>query len=128
MKKVFYFLLLFGLIAAFVAVPRNISAKGPIPAESEAWEWYTEGVTGVEIPMYKITTAPREWYQLKATGLVVDGATKICHRFDAGRYGWTGEIFHLVDDAWIKMPTTVGWVPTEEGTRSSCTLMPRVSA
>ena len=128
MKKYFVFLLLFGLIAAFIAAPTTISAKGPIPPtpkpQAEIWEWYGEGVTGEEIPMYTITTTPREWLQLKANGLKVEGATKICHGFDAGRYGWTGEIFRLVGDAWVKLPTTVGWVPTEEGHFMACAVAP----
>ncbi len=126
MKRYLIFLLLFGLIAAFIAAPTTISAKGPVPPtpKPEVWELYSEGVAGEEIPMYTITTAPREWLQLKANGLKVDGATKICHGFDAGRYGWTGEIFRLVGDAWVKLPTTVGWVPTEEGSYMACAIAP----
>lgn len=124
MKKYLIFLLLFGLIAVFTAAPRTISAKGIIPPQPEVWDWYGEGVTGEEVPMVNITTTPREWYQLKANGLRVDGATKVCHGFDAGRYGWTGEIFRLVGDAWVKLPTTVGWVPTEEGHYMACAQAP----
>ena len=128
MKKYFVSLLLFALIAAFIAVPRNISAKGPMPPapkpQVEIWEWYAEGVTGEVIPMHTITTKPREWYQLKADALKVDGATQICHGFDDGRYGWTGEIFRLVGDAWVKLATTVGWVPNEEGHYMACAQAP----
>ena len=77
----FVFVLVF-LTAAFIIT----AAPVPMP-EPEVWEWYGEDITGEEIPMVKITTTPRDWYQLRSTGLKVDGATKICHGFDDGRYG-----------------------------------------
>jgi hypothetical protein len=127
MKKYLIFLLVFVFIVTFTAAPKTVNAvpypNGFTPAP-EVWEWYTEGVTGEEIPMYTITTTPRDWYQLKTTGLKVDGATKICHGFDAGRYGWTGEIFRLVEGNWVKLTTTVGWVPTEEGHYMACAMAP----
>lgn len=127
MKKYLIFLLVFVFIVTFTAAPKTVNAvpypNGFIPAP-EVWEWYTEGVTGEEIPMHTVTTTPRAWYQLKANGLKVDGATRICHGFDAGRYGWTGEIFRLVGGAWVKLPTTVGWVPTEEGHYMACAMAP----
>jgi hypothetical protein len=67
---------------------------------------------------------PRDWYQLLSDGLKIDGATKICHGFDDGRFGWTGEIFRLVDGAWVKLPTTVGWVSNEEGNYMACAQAP----
>ena len=70
--------------------------------------------------MYTIITTPRDWYKLMTNGLKVDGTTEICHPFKQGRFGWTGEIFQLVEDAWIKLPTTVGWVPSEEGRYMAC--------
>jgi hypothetical protein len=123
MKKYAIVLFVFVFIAAFTAAPKTVSAFQPV-TEPESWEWYTEGVNGEVIPMVKITTTPREWYQLRSNGLKVDGATKICHGFDDGRYGWTGEIFRLVEDTWVKLPTTVGWAPTEEGHYMACTMAP----
>jgi hypothetical protein len=127
MKKYLVCLLVFVFIVTFTAAPKTVNAvphpNGFTP-KPEVWEWYGEDVTGEEIPMYKITTTPREWYQLRSTGLKVDGATRICHGFDDGRYGWTGEIFRLVEDAWVKLPTTVGWVPTEEGHYMACAFAP----
>ena len=127
MKKYLVFLLVFVFIVTFTAAPKNVIAvphPNGITPKPEVWEWYAEGVFGEEVPMVKITTTPREWYQLRSNGLKVDGATRICHGFDDGRYGWTGEIFRLVEDAWVKLPTTVGWVPTEEGHYMACAMAP----
>lgn len=111
------------LTIAFIAVPRSASAFVPTP-EPKVWEIFTEDVTGEVIPMYTITTAPREWYQLKSVGIKLDGAAQICHPFDEGRFGWTGEIFQLVEGAWVKLATTVGWVPNEEGKYKACAQAP----
>ncbi len=113
------------LTIAFIAFPKPVAAFVPPPVvQPRVWEWYAEGVTGETLPMYTITTTPREWYQLKSDGLKVDGATKICHPFDEGRFGWTGAIFHLVEGAWVKLATTVGWVPTVEGRFLACAQAP----
>jgi hypothetical protein len=111
------------LIVAFIAVPKPAAAFIPV-AETRVWEWHTEGVEGEEIPMHTITTKPGEWYQLKSNGLKVDGTTHICHPFDEGRFGWTGAIFRLVEGVWVKLATTVGWVPTEEGRFLACATAP----
>jgi hypothetical protein len=111
------------ITVAFIAVPRPAAAFVPV-AEPKVWEWYGEGVTGEVIPMDTITTKPQEWYQLKSDGLKLDAASGICYPFDEGRFGWTGEIFQLVEGAWIKLATTVGWVPTEEGKFLACAQAP----
>ena len=113
------------LTVVFIAVPKPAAAFVPVPVvEPKVWEWHADGVTGEIIPMYTITTTPREWYQLKSDGIKVDGATHICHPFDEGRFGWTGEIFQLVEGAWVKLATTVGWVPTVEGKFKACAQAP----
>ena len=113
------------LTVAFIAVPKPAAAFVPIPVtEPKVWEWYAEGVTGEEISQETITTKPREWYQLKSDGLKIDGPSGICYPFDEGRFGWTGEIFRLVEGAWVKLATTVGWVPTIEGHFLACAQAP----
>jgi hypothetical protein len=111
------------LTVAFIAVPRPAVAFVPV-AEPRVWEVFSAGVTGQVVPMFTITTKPGNWYQLKSDGIKVDGPTKICHPFDEGRFGWTGEIFQLVEGAWVKLSTTVGWVPTVEGKFKACAQAP----
>ena len=123
--SLFFNVIIIIFTVAFIAVPAPAAAFVPVPvAQPKVWEWYTEGVTGETLPMYTITTTPREWYQLKSDGLKVDGATRICHPFDEGRFGWTGQIFQLVEGAWVKLATTVGWVPTIEGRYLACAQAP----
>lgn len=127
MKKIFSFVFILVFICSLIALsPGKASAVQDIvtPEPAKVWEWYAEGVEGVEIPMDTITTKPREWYQLKSTGLKINGASGICYPFDEGRHGWTGEIFQLVEGTWVKRPTTVGWVPTEEGRYLACAQAP----
>lgn len=108
---------------AFIALPKPAAAFVPLP-QPKVWEVFAEGVESEVIPMYTITTTPRDWYQLKSNGLKLDGAAQICHPFDEGRFGWTGEIFQLVEGAWVKLATTVGWVPNEEGKYKACATAP----
>ena len=136
MKKVFSFVFVFVIICSLIALsPGRATAIGVMPPtatavmpptipQTKTWEWYASGVEGVQIPMDTITTKPRKWYQLKAEGLKIDGASGICYPFDEGRFGWTGEIFHLVEGDWVKLATTVGWVPTVEGRYMACAQAP----
>jgi hypothetical protein len=138
MKKFALVFLVLVMVCTLLAVsPRGVAATcmdctpppppPPPPTPKvvvEVWEWSGDGVTGEEIPMYTITTVPAEWYRVKANGIEVDGPTTICHPFKAGRFGWVGEIHQLVEGVWIKLPTTVGWVPNEEGRYMACAQAP----
>jgi len=127
MKKVISLLFITALFATlFIFTPVTASAifrVTPTP-ENEVWYWDNADVTGEVLPMYTITSVPREWYQLKADGLKIDGPAKICRPFRAGRFGWVGEIFQLVDGAWVKLPTTAAWVPDAEGKYTVCAQAP----
>ncbi len=127
MKKVVSLLLitaLFATLLIFTPVTASAIYKITPAPELEVWYWDNAGVTGEVIPMYSITTIPREWYQLKADGLKIDGPARICRPFWAGRFGWVGDIFHLVDGAWVKLPTTAGWVADAEGKYTVCAQAP----
>jgi hypothetical protein len=127
MKKIISLLFITFLFATlFIFTPMTASAIFRITTtpEIEVWYWDNAGVTGEVVPMYGITTTPREWYQLKADGLMIDGPAKICRPFRAGRFGWVGEIFQLVDDAWVKLPTTAAWVADAEGKYTVCAQAP----
>jgi len=127
MKKIFSFVFILMFICSLIALsPGKASAIGistPEP-QTKTWEWYAKGVEGVEIPMYTITTKPKEWYQLKSDGLKINGASGICYPFDEGRHGWTGEIFQRVGGDWVMLVTTVGWVPDAEGNYKACAQAP----
>jgi len=136
MKKVGLVLLVIAMVCVLLSVsPRGVSAvcmdctppPPPVATQKpviEVWEWSGSGVAAEEIPMYEVTTTPKEWYRLKANGIEVDGPTTICHPFKAGRFGWVGEIHQLVEGSWVKLPTTVGWVPDEEGRFMACAKAP----
>ena len=127
MKKIITLFFVIALIATLIVFsPKNASAIfKPTPTiEIEEWYWDDAGVAGVLVPMYTISSVPREWYQLKADGLTIDGPAKICRQFRAGRFGWVGEIFQLVEDAWVKLPSTAAWLADEEGKFTVCAQAP----
>ena len=127
MKKVVSLLFVVALVAGMLFfMPSTASAifKVTVTPPPEVWYWDNAGVTGETIPMYGITTIPRDWYVLKAEGLKIDGPAEICRPFNAGRYGWVGEIFQLVDGTWVKLPTTAAWMPDSEGKYTVCAQAP----
>jgi len=60
------------------------------------------------------------WMQLLTNPVKVNEAGQICHDFRGGQFGWVGEIRQLVDGQWVKVPVTVGWVPSTEGAFMIC--------
>ncbi|MHB8089494.1 MAG: hypothetical protein ACYDH2_14735 [Anaerolineaceae bacterium] len=112
--------LLFALV--FVSIPNNVQAGYSVTKQSiAAGEWNTGTMVKVDL-----TAAPApEWLQLMTTDAVVlEEPTKICHEFGGGKFHWVGEIRQLKDGRWIKLETTNGWVPDEEGTYLSCAQAP----
>jgi len=61
-----------------------------------------------------------EWLQLLTNPVKVTTAGKVCHEFRGGQFYWVGEIRQLVEGQWVKVESTVGWVPTEEGKYMIC--------
>jgi hypothetical protein len=122
MKKIVSLVFIIALIATlYLVTPVTASATYIIiTPEPEIWYWDNGDVTGEVIPMSTIPTTPREWYQLKADGLKIDGPAYICRPFWAGRFGWVGEIFQMVDETWVKLPTTASWVADTEGKYTVC--------
>lgn len=124
MKKLLQLLLiLVFLTAAFIAAPVPVNACEGEPTgeeEEEGWELGSGDVTAEEIKMYEITSTPKPWLTLMANAVKIDGATQICHEFNAGRYGMTGIIYKLVNGKWVKLSTTNGWYPTVEGDYLAC--------
>jgi hypothetical protein len=91
---------------------------------TDVWEAETiENLTS-EIPQNEITVAPPTDQQLVSTGAVVSGPTNICYPFSGGQYGWVGQIRMLSEGSWVGLPTTVKWVPDEEGKLMACAYAP----
>jgi hypothetical protein len=120
LKKTVYvaFVVIFTLIVAFInaptlvqAAPDNSTSPSPKP---DVWSTGTEVV--IDLATYP---APPD-QQLFGKGVVVDEPATLCHPFDMGRFGWTGTVYQLMEGQWIKLPTSVGWVPDEEGQYMAC--------
>jgi hypothetical protein len=104
--------------------PKSVSATvaetlepGLAPGD---WEWTSASVIGGEVPMLDILTKPASWLQLITNGLVIKAPARICHPFRGGQFGWSGSIYKLVGETWVKVPTTIGWEPSSEGKYVAC--------
>jgi hypothetical protein len=101
-------------VAAGWAPPPN---PGIAPGD---WEWTSADVVGEEIAMEDILTKPASWLQLIAKGLEVKAAATICHPFRGAQFGWSGSIYKMVGETWVKLVSTTEWVPTSEGRLLTC--------
>jgi hypothetical protein len=113
------------VLALFLAgSQKNVSAGGGEPPEPGLapgdWEWTTAAVVGEEVPMLGILTKPASWLQLITNGLLIKAPARICHPFRGAQFGWSGSIYKLVGETWVKVPTTIGWEPSSEGKYMAC--------
>ena len=69
--------------------------------------------------------APKDYLQLLGKVVKPTFGGQICHPFNGGRYGWTGSIYELVGNGWVKVNTYFIWEPNEEGTFMACTMAKR---
>ena len=113
-----------------VSTPSQVGAQVlfvPIPFSPEiapgSWSW-TTGVSGYEIQPDKLTATAPAWRLIKTNGLVLSGPAYMCHEFTGDQVGWMGDIYMLNGDSWIKLATTIDWVPTTEGKLMACAQAP----
>ncbi len=69
--------------------------------------------------------APKSYLQMLGKAVKPSVSGQVCHPFNGGRYGWTGSIYELVGDGWVKVNTYFIWEPNEEGTFMACTVAKR---
>jgi len=119
MKKgiwlIFVLLFVIGLMA--IGTPRIVQAQPIHTAVVLASGDWSSG-TPVDVN-FTDNPAP-SWMQLLTSPVKVTEAGKICHDFRGGQFGWVGEIRQLVDGQWLKVPVTIGWVPSTEGAFMIC--------
>jgi hypothetical protein len=136
MRKISFVIIIISLLVlALFFSPSKVKAtctdcvtpsKTPTPTPTptmlpvvESWDAGTE--FELDTAVYP---APEAWEQAMAKGVKVDGPGKICHPFRKGAYGWTGSIYQLSENGWVKLPTTLGWIPNEEGVYKACAYAP----
>lgn len=90
----------------------------PTPIDSGSW------TAGNEFYVDLTANPAPAWLQLMGKGTKVTEAGQICHPFRGAQFYWVGEIRQLVDGAWVKLPTTVDWVPSKEGQMMACAKAP----
>jgi hypothetical protein len=104
-------------VSAIVEPPKYSPPSG---IANGSWEWNDSSVPGHEVDINLSSTPNSPWLQLLSKGIVLSGATEICHPFQGGQFGWTGVIYELKGETWQKLTTTNKWVPDEEGQFMSC--------
>lgn len=121
MKKIVLMVLVFLIIVLSLTMFGTRSAQAywaPTP-KPEEWDAGTEFQLDLTV-----TPPPNEWVQALYKGVEVTEPGTICHPFRKGSYGWTGSIYQLVDGSWVKLPTTLEWIPNEEGVFTACAVAP----
>ena len=119
MKKVFRFILVFTLVFGFFisSAPKTASAYyAPSSPSLAPGDWSAGTNTEVNFednPM-------QSWLQLLTSPVKITETGQVCHAFRGGQFGSVGEIRQVVDGKWVKIASTVGWVPNEEGSFTIC--------
>lgn len=108
-------------VSAIVESPKYSPPSG---IANGSWEWNDTSVLGYEVDINLNSTPNSPWLQLLSKGVVLSGSSEICHPFQGGQFGWTGEIYELKGETWQKLTTTNKWVPDEEGQFMSCANAP----
>lgn len=120
--------LLFMLGLFLAIVPSQVQAKSFDPTPTTAAVLTIAGgswTTGSEVDITTITASVPTWLQLLSTnGVKVNESSKICHPMRGGQFGWIGEIRQFKNDQWVKLPTSSGWIPNNEGEFMACAQAP----
>lgn len=114
MKKSFLVFVLAGLIVSIglSLLSTRVTAAG---VANGSWSKGTEVALDLK---------PNAELQNFGSGVVVTAPGEICHEFSGGRFGWVASIRKWIDGAWVKIPTTQGWVPNTEGSYMACAQAP----
>ncbi len=121
MKKIVLMVLAISVIVLSLTLfsTSNVQAGFIATQKPETWN------TGDEYQLdLSVAPPPNEWLEAPYKGVEVTEPGTICHPFRKGTYGWTGSIYQLVDGNWVKLPTTLAWIPNEEGTFTACAVAP----
>jgi len=117
-RRLLHLFVMICFVVVLIASTKSVQAAGvnlvKPTAESDHWNTGTE-IT-VDLSLYP---APPSWQQF-GKAVIIEEPVKLCHPFDKGRYGWTGSIYQLISDHWVKLTTEVGWIPNEEGKYTAC--------
>jgi hypothetical protein len=129
MRKFFSltFVLVLTLGLFFTGHPSRVSATllDPNPGIAPGdWEWTSADVVGEEVAMEDLLTTPAPWLKLITNGIEVKAPATICHSFRGAQFGWSGSIYKLEGETWVKQVTTTEWVPTTEGRLMACAKAP----
>jgi hypothetical protein len=124
MKKGFSHVLsvLFVFALILVNAPKNVEAVRPDTDSSVAGGTWNVGTEVSMVDLIKYPAAP--WLQLLTDGVKLSAPARICHPFRGGQFHWVGQIMQLIDGKWVKLVTTNEWVPSTEGTFTSCAQAP----
>ena len=114
MKK---FFVLFVLVGFSLTIGLSLFSSKVIAAGIANGTWSTGREIGIDV-------AYDAELQSFGKGVVVTAPTEICHEFSGGQFGWQAVIRRLVNNEWVNVPTTQGWVPNTEGNYMACAQAP----
>jgi hypothetical protein len=121
------FVLVLALGLFFAGNSKSVSATLTPPVSGVApgdWEWTSATVVGDEVAMESLLTTPAPWLQLITKGIEIKAPATICHSFRGAQFGWSGSIYKLAGETWVKQVTTTEWMPTTEGRLMACAKAP----
>lgn len=123
MKKSYWI----GVLSISIVVFLLVSVASPVEAKPLKSNGVADGdwTAGSPISINLAGTTFPNWLQLMDNnGSLLSATGQICHPFRGGMYGWTAEIRMLDGSNWVKLPTTMQWMPDEDGAYTACAQAP----
>lgn len=88
----------------------------PSTAQASTFNWNTGISTAIDL----IVNPAPAWLQLFSEGVKITDQATLCHPFDRGIHNWIAVIYQLKNGKWLKLPTTMNWIPNNEGHYTAC--------
>lgn len=111
------------LVFCFLFFTHSLSPASGISSVSilAPGSWSTGTELTIDLEKYP---APYDYFQQMGQGVKITEPGEICHPFIGGQFNWVGNIRRLVDNKWVKVATTQGWLNGVESPYVVCAQAP----
>jgi hypothetical protein len=124
MKRFIYiscaFLLVFCLFEAGIPVKVQAAGSGNNDIAPNSWS------SGEEFSVDLVKFPAPDYFQLLGKAVKISEPGTVCHDFRGGQYYWVPEVRQLKDGIWVKIESTAGWYPNEEGKYQVCAKIKKI--
>jgi hypothetical protein len=96
--------------------PTKAQAKSISHLDIAPNSWSSGEEVTVDLEKYPIP----DYFQLLGKAVKISELGIVCHDFRGGQYYWVPQVRQLKEGVWVKIESTAGWYPNEEGKYQVC--------